>query len=122
MNDDERSQPESRSLWEHVCCAYARIHARRTISFYLFFLVLIGLLLSTQLIYLRDSPRRFFVVLALLFILFFAVIFRAVVDCFDIARRHYAEHEEIYRETLGDTDFAKELGERVAKKRQDPRA
>ena len=76
------------------------------------------LLLGLQLAVHKDDPRRFALILSLLFAFFGIVLIHAVLDMFAIARRRLKEDREAYHDTLGQSDFARELGRRVnARKR-----
>lgn len=102
---------------KHVGNLFLRaIRASRTrvpVSFYLLIAIVIVLLLGAQMVLVRDDPRRFAFYLVLMFTFFFIVIFRAVVDGIEIAKKHFRERENLFHDTLGDADFVSELGKRV---------
>lgn len=102
------------TLTHHVKKALKRSHARRPVSFYLLLGIIIVMILGTQLVYFRNDPKQFALYLSLMFVFFFVVGFRATLDFFDITRRHLREQQALYRNTLGEEEFASELGRRVA--------
>jgi hypothetical protein len=95
-------------------------HKRRPVSFYLMFAILVVLLLGGQVVYVREDPRRFALFLVLNFVAFFAILMRALLDFIEIARNHFRASEDLYRETLGESEFTHELGRRVAENRDRP--
>lgn len=86
---------------------------RRPVSYFLLLAIPVVLMLGLQLAVQRDDPRRFVLVLSLMFAFFGIVLIHAVLDMFSIARRRLREERDAYRATLGETDFARELGRRV---------
>lgn len=92
---------------------------RRTASFYLLFAMLAVVLLGLQIIYVWDNPRQFALFLSLNFVFFFVVMFRAIVDFFEILRNHFREREKVFRSTLGEEEFVARLGRRVSESRKD---
>ena len=117
------SQPEKpdppKTLWAHCCTTWRCASARRPFSFYLLIAIFIVALLGVQVVRVRENPKQFALFLTLMFVFFFAVVFRAILDCFEIWRRHFTEYERTFRETLGEETFVKELGERVAEKKKE---
>ena len=69
----------------------------------------------------RDGkdPRRLALFLTLMFIFIAVIAVRALVDFIEILRRRRKERAQIFRSTLGDQEFAQELGRRVAEKRDE---
>ncbi|MCP4642861.1 MAG: hypothetical protein GY851_20605 [bacterium] len=120
MSPDSSPYKPPKTLWMHVCSAYRRILASHTVSFYLVFAIFIVMLLSTQIVNVRHNPHRFAWVLILLFLFFFAVLYRAVVDLVEIARDHFRDRERVFQATLGDREFMEELGQKVADRREEP--
>ena len=113
-------QPQRvRSFREFVIPALREAHARRPVSFYLMFAILIVVLLGAQVIYVKDDPRRFAFFLSLNFLFFFVVLFRAIIDFFDIIRGHFRENEAVFRDTLGEDGFVNELGRRVREEKEE---
>jgi hypothetical protein len=55
-------------------------------------------------------------VLSAMFIFFVVVVWRASVEAMEIFRQGYREERELYRSTLGNREFAEELGKRVAER------
>ncbi len=109
------------SLWGYVKEALRRQHARRPVSFYLMLAIIVVLLLGLQMAHYRHDAMRFALVLSAMFIFFFVVLWRAAIEFFEILRRGYREEQELYRRTLGNPEFAEELGKRVAERpEEDP--
>lgn len=119
MEPEPAENKRPKSLWEYIRAGYQRLHEQRTISFYLVFAVFTVFVLSLQVLRYRDDPFRFAFLLSLLFIFFFIVVFRAIIDLVEILRRNLSEKRDVYRTTLGDEAFARELGRRVREKRQE---
>jgi len=118
---EEGKQPKvPMTLGMHLRKAFVEAHRRRPVSFYLLLAIIVALLLGLQIVHVRDNPRQFAFLLSLLFIFFFAVMVRAIVDFGDIFRRHVSEHEQVYKATLGEEQFASELGRRVSEKHEKP--
>lgn len=119
-----RHEPEGvegpKTLGMHVRAAWRRIHAVRPASFYLLLALFIMLPLGTQMINARENPQRFALFLTLHLVFLFVVLVRAVYDLAEIAKDHFQERERLYRTTLGDRDFARELGEHVSRRRDEP--
>lgn len=93
---------------------------RRPASFWLLLAILAVVVLGVQIVYARDNPKQFAFYLSLLFVFFLVVIARALWDALEIARDHFRDREAVFRSTLGDSTFVRELGERVHSK-QDPK-
>lgn len=109
-----------KTLGGHALAAWRRIHRVRPASFYFLLALFIMLPLGTQMVAAREDPKRlaFFVTLHLIFL--FVVLVRAVYDLAEIAKAHFTERERLYRTTLGDRDFARELGRQVSRHRDEP--
>ena len=108
-----------RTLRDHFVRAMRESARWRPFSFYLLFAVIGGALIAAPIFYVDEEPKRFAFFLALSFVLFAAIIFRAIVDFFDIARKGYRERQTLYRETLGDKEFTAQLGKGVAAARDE---
>lgn len=104
----------ARTLREHFGDALRKASARRPVSSYLLMAILAVVLLGVQVVYMVDDPKRFAFFLTLNFVFFFVVMLRAVVECVEIARDHFKEQEQLFRTTIGDEEFAEQLGRRVA--------
>lgn len=90
----------------------------RPTSFFLLMAIPVVMMLGLQLAVSMGDPRRFAMVLALLFAFFGLALLHGVLDLFDILRRRLREDRDAYRDTLGEPGFARGLGERVnARKR-----
>lgn len=99
----ERKPPRARNecvpqktLWMYVKEGIERANARRPMSFYLLLSIPVVLLLAYSLFASRNSPRQFVFYLSLLFLFFFVILHRALVDSIDIVRKHLREHESIF--------------------------
>ncbi len=119
MGNDDRIK-EAKTLGMHFRKAWKDANRSRPFSFYLLLAIIVVLLLGLQIVHVRDNPRQFAFLLSLLFIFFFAVMVRAIVDFGEITRTHFAERHKLYRTTLGEDEFVSELGRRVAEKRDEP--
>ncbi|MCC6486996.1 MAG: hypothetical protein IT364_05805 [Candidatus Hydrogenedentes bacterium] len=118
---DEGKQPKGPvTLGMHLRRAFKEAHRRRPVSFYLLLAIIVALLLGLQIVHVKENPRQFALLLSLLFIFFFAVMVRAIVDFGDIFRRHLSEHEKVFKTTLGEEEFVSELGKRVSEKQEKP--
>lgn len=104
------------SLWGHFKEGFRRQNARRPVSFYLMLAIIAVLLLGLQLAHYRDpgTAWKFALVLSAMFVFFFVVLWRASIEMVEIIRRSYREERELYTSTLGNREFAEELGKRVA--------
>jgi len=119
VDDEGFNLPPRKTLWTYFREGLRRAHARRPMSFYLLAAIPIALLLGTRLLDVNASPERFAFYLSLFFVFFFVVLWRAIVDLIDIARKHFAESERVFASTLGDSEFVNRLGERVGEKREE---
>ncbi|MCH8204844.1 MAG: hypothetical protein IID09_06740 [Candidatus Hydrogenedentes bacterium] len=104
-----------KSLRERVWEAVRRSARERPVSFYLLLAMVVMLVLGGQIVYVKDNPKQFAIFLSLYFLFFFVLIFRAVLDAFDIARRHFRKRESLFKETFAADGFAERLGNRVAR-------
>ncbi len=111
--DDGIKQAES--LREHLWKALGRSTKNRPMSFYLLLAMVVMLLLGSQIFHVKDDPKQFALFLSLYFLFFFVLIFRAILDAFDIARDHFREKERLVIETFAADGFADKLGTSVAR-------
>lgn len=118
MEPDLSNSTPPKTLWMHVRKVVGEMNRTRPASAYLLIAIVVVLLLGQQIVYVRSDPRRYAFFLSLVFVFFFAVILRAVIDCIEIAKRHFSEREKLFQTTIGDKDFAAELGRRVAENRR----
>ncbi len=126
MADDEQSPkrsapggdspPAAMTFWGHFRRALREANRRRPRSFYFLLAVPLVLLGGVHMIQYRDQPLRFALILALLFVFFGVILIQAIIDLFEISRRHYVERKQSFVETLGEQDFIHELGKRVKDK------
>ena len=104
-----------KSLRERVWHIMGRSAKKRPISFYLLLAMVVMLLLGSQIVYVKDDPKQFAIFLSLYFLFFFVLIFRAIMDAFDIARVHFRKKERLFIETFAADGFADKLGTSVAR-------
>ena len=119
MTEKPSEIKSSKTLAMHVRNVLAEMNRTRPFSFYLLIAMIVVLLLGVQIVHVRDNPRQFAFFLSLLFVFFFAVMVRAIVDFVEIVRSHFSEGERIFRSTLGEEEFIAELGRRVNEKREE---
>ncbi len=117
MDRQRPPEPRPNTLRQYFWRSMREAHRRRPISFYLMFAILAVVCLGGQVVYVRDDPKRFATFLALNFIVFGVIAARAIMDFFDIARAHFREREVLFRTTLGEEEFVRTLGNRVAEHR-----
>lgn len=110
--DDEIKHPTT--LRRQLLAGLVRSARQRPVSFYLLFAMIAVLLLGGQVVYIKDDPRQFALFLSLYFVFFFVLIFRAILDFFDIARAHFRQSEVLLTETFAEDGFAARLGQGVA--------
>jgi len=115
----ETEARHARSLWERLKEGFIQAHRRRPLSFYLLLLIPVVLLLGAHMAAYRDAPRRFWFVLTLMLVFFWLISVRALNDFFALYRQHRADKRALWMETIGDRDFAEQLGDRV--RRNQPR-
>lgn len=115
MADVPPEPPESsaRPMRYYISRAARNLSGWRSVSFYLMLAMLIVTVLGLGIIRVREDPRQFGLYLILLFVFFFVVIARAIVDCMDIWRRNFSERERLYKETLGEDEFVGQLARSV---------
>lgn len=115
MTDHTPEQPEStaRPLHYYVFRAAKNLSSWRPASYYLLFAILIVLVLGLGIVRVREDPRQFALYLTLLFVFFFVVIARAIMDCVDIWRRSFTERERLFKDTLGEDEFVGRLARSV---------
>jgi hypothetical protein len=117
MNREPKPKPV-RTLWMYIREGLRQANARRPISFYLLLAMPIVLLLGVNLLTPAASPKRFTFFLGLFFVFFGAIMLRAIIDFFEIARKHFSEHEKIFRTTLGDHEFLSQMAARTNEPRE----
>lgn len=115
MNKDEPI-PVSKTLWAHIRDGLSRANRRRPVSFYLLLAIPVVLLLAYNLFVHRQSPARFAFYLSILFVFFFVILQRAIRDFFRISREVLSENNAVFRDTIGEPEFAAQLGQRVGEK------
>ncbi len=115
MKEDEFQTKHSPTLWEHLKAGFIAAHRRRPLSFYLLLLIPVVLLLGAHIFHGPVSPRHFTLMLTLILVFLWLVSAWAVNDFFMLWRKHRAEAQEVYRETIGNQDFMDQLGRQVKK-------
>lgn len=106
------STPE-KTIGGYMMEALREAHAWRPASFYLLFAIPLVMLLGLHMVFFVDNPRRFAFILSLMIVFFGVVVFLALLDVVEIARKNLAGKRDTFRETLGDDSFIRELGRRV---------
>ena len=119
MTSPDKEIRESPTLGSHFRRAFRDMNRRRPISVYLMIAIFAVVLLGSQVVYIWEDPKRLALFLSLNFLFFFVVAYRAIVDFFEIIRGHFREGESVFRDTLGDEEFVKKLGQKVRSKRGD---
>lgn len=108
-----------KSFREHVWKALGRSAKDRPMSFYLLLAMVPMLLLGVQIFHVKDDLKQFALFLSLYFLFFFVLIFRAILDAFDIARDHFRKSERLFTETFAEDGFAEKLGKSVARREKE---
>ncbi len=120
MSEQTRHEiKESRTLRQHVLAGMRKANSRRPASFYLLLAMIVVLPFGGQIYRIHDDPQRFALLLLVFFVFFFVVIFRAVLDCFDILRAHFRERESLMNTVFSRDDFASDLGRRISQSDRD---
>lgn len=114
-DDIRRVKSLGERFWSGLCVAAKS----RPVSFYLSFALIFMLLLGVRIFRVMDDPKQFVLLLSLYFVFFFVLMFRAILDAFDIARDHFRKKEELFRETFAADGFADRLGSSVARNSED---
>ena len=118
MSNDGYNLPPRKTLWTYFREGLRKANANRPVSFYLLLSIPVVLLLGTQIANYREAPKQATLCLGLLFVFFMVILWRALVDFIEIARRHFSDNEKVFRTTLGDSEFITRLGERVEAERE----
>lgn len=119
MDNDDSRIPTQKTLWMYLREGFRQANARRPISFYLLVSIPLVLLLGINVLDVNAGPRAFGWSLILLFVFFFAVMVRAIIDFFEIARSHFSESRKLFGSTLGDDEFLSTVREKLAEKRKE---
>jgi len=117
MEQQARNTATVRRMGDYYSVAWRRVRASRPFSYYLLLAMPVFLLVGAPIARALHDPRALFWFLTVNLLFFFAVMVAAVRDFRKIARGYFTEREQVYRNTLGDTDFAEQLGQRVAERR-----
>lgn len=118
MKKDPDSIKAPKTLGDHFRSAFRR-RRRPTVSLLLMGAIVIVVLFGVQVVYIRDDPKHMAFFLSLNFIFFIVVLYRAIMECLEIARDHFREKEQLFRSTLGDEEFIADLGRRVAESEEE---
>lgn len=119
MKQDFPEHESHKTLATHLKDGLRRRNAAKPFSFYLLVALLIIVVLSVQLPMNLNNPKRLLFFLILDFIFLFAVLVGAIVDFFDIAKKHFSEREKLFEETLGRQEFVSELRNNIENKRKE---
>lgn len=114
--EDEAAYRPAMTLRRAFASALRERRAWLPVSFYMLLAIPVVLLLGLPL-FRNATPMRFAMVLSILFIFLGIVLIRAVMDIFELTRRHYREHRAAYVETVGESGFVADLGARVRRER-----
>ena len=117
MTEPEKPIRTPRRLRDYFRASFREANRARPLSFYLMFAILAVVILGGQVAYVKEDPQRFAFFLSLNFVFFALILFLSIQDAFHIARKHFRERENVFRDTLGDASFVTELGDRVAQRR-----
>ncbi len=111
----------SRTLLQYVRDGLKRAHQNRPVSFYLLLMIPVALLLGARMGDVKDDPRRFTMYLGLLFLFMGIVLVRAVMDFFDLSRRHFRERHLLFGKTLDDEAFLETIRRKRMEKDEEGR-
>lgn len=120
MNGEDDDIRRVKSLGERIVSGMRGSAKNRPVSFYLLLAMIVMLFLGGRILEVMDDPKQFVLFLSLYFVFFFVLMYRAILDAFDIARDHFRKKEELFRETFAGDGFADRLGRSVAKNSEDP--
>ena len=115
MDEDQSGLRPTKSLGEHFSTALRRTNKARPRSFYLLLAVLAFVMVAPALAKNLQDPYTLFTFVTLNLVFFYLVVVFAIRDFRRIVRSYVVESQDVYRSTLGDRSFAKELGQRVKK-------
>lgn len=90
----------SRTLGEHIRQGLREAHARRPVSFYMLLSIPVVLVLCVHFFREPENPRRLALGLTVLIVFLGIVGMRAVMDLFEIGRKHWIEHRSSFRELM----------------------
>lgn len=100
MNHDDDKRKHPRSLGEIFLTVLNRRRKGLPTSFYLLIAIPVVLVLGARMGYLQDDPRKFFLILSLMFLFFGVIFFRAILDMFDLIRKNVLGTRDIYKDTF----------------------
>ena len=87
---------------------------RLPMSFYLILAIILMLVLGAPGFADLDDPRKLAFTMVVFLIFFGAVVYRALIDAFDIARKHYREGATLISDVFERDGFAQQLHEKLA--------
>ncbi|HOZ49854.1 MAG TPA: hypothetical protein PLO37_19430 [Candidatus Hydrogenedentes bacterium] len=96
---EEADRPSS--LGAYVVKALRERKEWRPSSFYFLLCVPIVMIAAVPAFYMHEDPRKFALHLSLVFVFLLVIVWRAVMDLFEISRRHRKERREAFEQTLG---------------------
>jgi hypothetical protein len=120
VNDINTESNYSPTLWERLKAGFIAAHKRRPLSFYLLLIVPVVLFLGAHIFHYRTSPQHFTLMVTLMLVFFWLISVWALNDFFALYRKHRAEKRALYLETIGDPDFAEQLGRQVRSRQNRP--
>lgn len=92
---------------------FQELFRRLPVSFYLLLAIIVMLLLGVNGFRDLEDPRRLAFSLTVFLVFFGAVVYRAMIDGVDIARKHLREEGTLMKDVFERDGFAEELHERV---------
>lgn len=119
MDGEDNDIRRVKSLGERLWSGMRSSAKSRPVSFYLLLAMIVMLFLGARIVQVMDDPKQLVLYLSLYFFFFFVLIFRAILDAFDIARDHFRKKEGLFRETFAADGFADRLGSSVARNNED---
>lgn len=118
MSDEHGDHLLLKTWRDYIRSAYRRVDATRPKSAWLLIAIFVVMLIDTRILNVREDPHRFVIFVSLNLLFFFVACSYAIVEALEIVGRHIQERERLYSDTLGDREFAAELGRRVAERRR----
>lgn len=114
MQRDSDGSSHSRVPYRIVLIrTFQELFRRLPVSFYLLLAIIVMLLLGVNGFRDLDDPRRLAFSLTVFLVFFGAVVYRAMIDGVDIARKHLREEGSLMKDVFERDDFAETLHERV---------
>ncbi len=119
MDKNTDESPRTRvSVYTVLVKALQELPRRLPISFYLILAIIVMLLLGVNGFSDLDNPRRLAFTMVLFLVFFGAIVYRALIDAIDIARKHHRERNTLISDVFERDGFAKDLHQRVSEHAQ----